>query len=417
MSQPAESSQAVRTALWILTAVAFVAAVAMVVRTLAVNYTTDLTAPWGTFWDFRDAGYFPVHAVLDRLVPYDVGGYLAAYPVAQEFPLLPPTYVALHAPFVIADLKTASLVMFALNLIGIVLLAGWSLSLGRFRVTPIRVLAVATLVVISTGGRNLLLSGQASLVFTAATYLALTASRETVGALGVFIALVKPSFGLPATVLVAAAGQWRRAVFGAGVAAIVSLFLMIPFVGWAGGVRSLLDILRANSLYTAASPGVDLATSTGRVDAAAAVANVFNVVPPTIVEIGLLLAVLGASAWVLFRRRFVLPIGDYGDAAIVLVSLTVTTGMYHSVYDLVILVLPAILLTRRDFAGGRTSPWLRWSILALIGVAAFNPFKVDSLVRLWNGPQSVVDVLGPGATAMAVLIATVLAAVVVLRIP
>jgi hypothetical protein len=97
--RPAEGDKVLRGALWFLTIAALIAALALVARMLNANYTTDLTAAGGTFRDFHDAGYFPVRAVLDGVLPYDIDVYLSTYPVGQEFPLLPPMYMVLHAPF------------------------------------------------------------------------------------------------------------------------------------------------------------------------------------------------------------------------------------------------------------------------------------------------------------------------------
>ncbi len=404
-------------ALWVLAVVAFIVAGALITRTLFANYTTDLSAPGGTFWDFRDASYYSVRATLDGLIPYDVDRYFAAYPVGQEFPILPPTYLLLHSPFQLLDLTAASLVMLGLNVIGIVLLSVWSLSLGRYRLSPLLVLVVSTLVIVSTGGRNLLITGQASLFFVGGTYLALTARGLAAGSVGVFATLIKPGFGLPVTLLVAAAGRNRRAVIGAVAAVFASLVLMIPFVIRAGGFAPIIDILLDNAAYSASTKWIALETTTARTDIAATIAVVFDVAPPRIAEILLGSAVIGGSAIVLFARRSALSHRHYGDAAVVLVSLATVTGIYHSFYDLVILVLPAILLSRRDFANGSQPPWLRMAMLGAVLVASFNPFKVDTVARVLPDSFRLVEILGPGLTGVSLIVAIALAAVAVWRLP
>lgn len=417
VSQPVRTSTVHRGLLWILASGAFVVAVALVVNVVVGNYTTDLTAPGGSFWDFRDAGYYPVRAALDGIVPYDVARYLTEYPVGQEFPLLPPVYMVLHAPAQLLSVGSASLAMFGLNIIGIVALSAWSLRLARYRVDPPTLVAVSTLVIVSNGGRNVLFSGQASLVFVAGVYLALTASGFGWGTAGVFIALIKPGFGVPLTLLVAAAGKYRRAAAGALVAAAVSAFLMVPFISRAGGLGPLIDILIDNLGYSAASPWVSLETTTARIDVAATIAIIFDVVPPSMVEILLGVAVVAGSAFVLFARRTSFTRRHYADAAIVLVCLATLTGIYHSFYDLVILVLPAILLTRRDFAGARPSRTLRMATLAAVLLAGFNPFRVSALAEYLPGSSRMAEVLGTGLTGASLLVALVLAVVMVWQLP
>lgn len=403
--------------LWLLVAIGFVTGVALVTETVNANLTTDLTASGGTFWDFRDAGYFPARAVLDGVVPYDVGRYFAAYPVAQEFPLLPPIYIVVHAPFQLLSAHGASVLMYGLNLLGIIALSAWSLKLSRYRVAPLAVLGVSTLMVISNGGRNILHSGQASLLFAAGAYLALTASTDPLGASGVFTTLVKPGIGLPFTLLLAAAGKVRRALLGAVTAGIVSLVLMIPFVVWAGGIGPLVEILRDNVAFSAESLWVSLETTTARVDAAATLAMITGWTPPRVVEFALIAAVVGGSGTVLFIRRRTLQRGLYWDAAIVLICLGTITSIYHSFYDLGLLLLPTILLSRRDFAKGSTSQALRIATLVAILVASFNPFRVDRVIQfLADSPRSV-EVLSPGLTGLSMLVALVLTCWMILRMP
>jgi len=403
--------------LWVVAVVGFIVVIAVVGRTLFANYSTDLSKPWGTWWDLRDAGYFPVRAVLDGIIPYDVGRYMGTYPVAQEFPLLPPTYLLLHAPLQLFSLTTASLLVFGLNILGIGVLSAWSLSLARYRVTPLQILTVTTLAIASTGGRNLLFSGQASLIFVAGTYLAVTASGDGAGAIGVFVALIKPAFGIPVTLLVAAMGRCRRAIVGALTAAGVSAVLMVPFVAWAGGVGPLFRILADNVAFSAGSPGVDLGTATGRVDAASAIAKVFGVIPPPGIELVFTGVIVGGAMVILFAKRSAFTHGPAVDAAIVLICLVLLTGIYHSVYDLIVLLLPAMLLIRDDFAGSAAPRGLRLATFGAILLAGYNPFKVDSVARLVSDSPRLLEVLGPGLTAAALLVALVLATVAVWGIP
>lgn len=402
-----------RKVLWAVALGGLLVAIAFVMRTLVANYTDDIGASWGTFWDFRDASYYSVKAALDGNIPYDVNNYMANYPVGQTFPVLPPLYLVVHAPFAILGPFAASIAMLLLNLIGIGWLVWWSLRLSRHAATPLQIVSISALVILSTGGRNLLFSGQTTLLFVAGTYLAITAYRPAGGALGVILAFIKPTFGLPVAVLTAAAGKWRRAVAGTVITGGISAVLMIPFVIWAGGLGPLLDMLFENLGSSADSEGIALATTTGRVDAAAAIARVFGIVPPESFEYVASAAVIGLAAYILYRSRSVLSRGNANDAVIVLISIATVAGLYHSVYDLMILVLPMLLLARPDFAGGGVSLTYRLGILGALLVADFNPFKVDFVVGLLGESSRMAEFLGPGLTGAALLVALALTLVTV----
>jgi len=406
-----------RRRLWIGAITAAVLALAFIIRTAVVNYTTDLDAVWGTFWDFRDGTYYAVRAALDGRVPWDVPDYMANYPVGQAFRTNPPTYLAVHAPFALLGYSAAAITMLIVNMVGIVLLTRWSLMLARFRPTALVVVGVSTLVAVSTAGRNVLFSGQSAILFTVGTYLALTASRERIGASGVFVSLIKPTFGVPVTLLTAAAGRTKRAWRGAAAATVVAAVLMIPFIGRAGGLGPMIDILFDNLTGATNSIGISPETSTGRIDIPIVFARFFGIVLSSSIQNLLTLIVFGCAALLLYRRRTVFSLGTYNDAAIVLICFAVATGIYHSVYDMIVLVLPVFLLTRDDFAGGAVSSRMRLATLGAILVAAFNPFKIDTIADMLAGSESLNGFLGPGLTAGALLVGLSRAAAMVWNLP
>lgn len=403
--------------LWVAAAVVLLAVVAIVVRTIDANYTTDLLAPGGSLWDFRDAGYFSVRATLDGIVPYDIERYFAEYPVAQEFPLLPPTYLLIHAPFQLLGLTAASVAVVVINLVAAIAFAWWCLRLSRYRHTPAVVILVAAAVLISNGGRNVVYSGQATFLFVAGVYLAITASRESWGAVGIFVALIKPGFGLPLVLLVAALGRHRRALVGAAAAAAISAVMMIPFTIWAGGIGALWQILTDNLAYSADSPWISLATTTARVDAPAMIAALFDVVPSGAVELLIGFAVLATTSAALFLRRNRLSEPRVLDAAVVLICTAMLTATYHSFYDLPLLVLPLLLVARRDFADGQTALPERWLLIGTLLLASFNPFRVDMIQEGLAGYPRLVEILGTGMTGAAIFLAFTLALRLVWRLP
>src|SRR5262249_59839063 len=70
--------------------------------------------------------------------------------------------------------------------------------------------------------------------------------RPALGAAGVALAALKPTFGLPLAVLLLARGEWTMVVRGLAVAGAVSLAVAAPLVHAAGGAVPLLHSLAAN---------------------------------------------------------------------------------------------------------------------------------------------------------------------------
>jgi hypothetical protein len=99
------------------------------------------------------------------------------------------------------------------------------------------------------------------------------------------------------------------------------------------------------------------------------------------------------------------------------VCLAVIIGFYHSFYDLVILVLPTVLVTRVDFAGGWAPTRYRLGLLIAMLIACFNPFRFGPLADALEGSPTLFRVLSPGLTGLALATAFALALVVVYRLP
>jgi hypothetical protein len=172
-------------------------------------------------------------------------------------------------------------------------------------------------------------------------------------------------------------------------------------------------MLLHNAKYSAQTVGFSLATTTGRVDASAAIARTFGIVPRTEVEYFIIFGLLGIAAYVVFRSRRALSGPQAGDVLVVVTCVTTVTTIYHSVYDLMILVLPMILLVRRDFAGGVVRRSYRLAILGALAVACFDPFKLNFVVTKFGESSRAIELLGPGVTGMALIVALVMSLIVV----
>jgi len=368
----------------------------------------------GTFQDLRDAGYYGAQALVDGGNPYDVSAYLAAYPVGQEFPILPPIYPAAHVPLLLLDLEPAGILFFALTIAVIVALSAYALRVARYQVGIVPVLTVSALAIVSNGGRVTLIFGQATAIFVAAIYLALIASTEHPGRgiTGQVVALAKPTFGLPLFVFLLALGRVKRAIAGAAIAAVLSLVLLAPIAVAAGGIGPLVDTLRANWEASFANVGANLDTSAARIDVAATIRSLFKWTPPSWVEYALGIAIVAVAVVLITRWRRRTSVG--GDVVVVMICLATLAGVYHLVYDVLLLLLPVLLAVRRDFAGGALPTTRRIAVGGML-VAAFNPFHSGTFLGMVD--FEVFRILGPGLTGGGVLVALGAAAWILFRLP
>jgi hypothetical protein len=105
------------------------------------------------------------------------------------------------------------------------------------------------------------------------------------------------------------------------------------------------------------------------------------------------------------------------DAAVVLICLAMMVATYHLVYDLPLLLLPLLLVSRQDFANGDATSAMRWSLLGALAMASFNPFRITLVIEAAGISPRLAELLGTGMTGAAVLAAFVLAVRLIWRLP
>lgn len=172
----------------------------------------DAGAPW-VMTDFYSGGYYPVRALLDGENPYDRARFLELYPVADGFPPYLPVTLALHLPFGLLPRAPAAAAYFATT-IALTLVLAWSaLRLGGGGGREINVAAVllaAAIILATRPGHWNLMAGQRTLLYVLGTCAAVRFLRERplLARLGLALAMIKPTFGVPLAILMLAAGGW-----------------------------------------------------------------------------------------------------------------------------------------------------------------------------------------------------------------
>jgi hypothetical protein len=316
----------------------------------------------------------------------------------------------LHLPLAALDLPEARAVFFGVNLGLMLALAGLSLRLAAYRVTPATVFGLGTLLLLSGPGRSDLRNGEPTLVLVLACYLALAAARGQVGRLaaGLVVALAKPTFGVPLAIVLLARRRLRAVLIGTGVAVAVCLVVVIPLADAAGGIGNLYDSLRADADVTSRSPQSRLGSAL-RVDAGNALARLTNTRPAEEAAIALgigLLGLGGFAARTLHRRD---PDGDRTELAVTLACLLLLVPLFRVAYDLLMLTWPLLLLARRRPPDALWPPWLRTALLVLLLFPMVDPLSWSAVRDVVGRGDVVTELLGSTAIGLSLLAALLLA--------
>ncbi len=342
--------------------------------------------PGWVLQDFRDAIYYPVVAFLAGHNPYDVQSYFGHYPVGQEFPVYTPLTLLLHLPFGLLPYELAELLYFAVAIVLTLALAYVSLAVNHVEARTDRVLLVAALILLSRPGYANLLVGQCTLQVVLGAYAALyySSTRPWLAALGLAVATLKPTFGLPLAVLLMCRREVSVAVIGLAVAGLASAVMTAILVHNAGGVDPFIQSLAPNYAATRGSSTVAALTSWARLDAWALVERSIGQSLGIVGEIAISVGILGVGALGV-RRLSTSPAGDAArHVSNSLACLVILTCVYHQNYDLLLLSatlvalacgLPAALWTTRR--------WERWLLLSLLLIAFTNYAASETALRVF----------------------------------
>jgi len=344
--------------------------------------------------DFRDAIYYPVVSLLDGNNPYDTAAYFRTYPVQQEFPPYLPGLLALHLPLALFHYDAAQIVYFALTAMLTLLLAWVTLLACGLSATVARACALGTLIILSRPGCWNLALGQVTVPMVIGTYLALRFAEERpwLAALGLALALLKPTYGVPVSALLLARKEIRVVLLGGVIAGLISAGPMVALIHAAGGPANWVASLRDSYAGFTADPSAGATSSPDRVDAAVLAARLLGHAPSAAEAIGISVLVLGLGALAVWRLR---DAANEGARTLSngLACLTVLTCMYHQAYDILAVTLPLTALATKRWAPASVRPALRWLLLVMLSIPAANYLCAGRIL-------SSLDVTGPGWKAL-----------------
>jgi hypothetical protein len=329
-----------------------------------------VSAPW-VMDDFRHVVYYPSRAIWDGINPYDSSTYMNRYPVEVAVSLYAPALFLLSLPFGLLPLGPASMSYFLLTVVLTLVLAWAVLRLSGWRATLPAILAVGGLVLLSRPGHWNLLSGQVTLILVLATYCALRFSHSAprLAGVGIALAMLKPSFGIPLVPALLAQGAHRALAWGVGLAAALNIPVLAVLVRREGGLSPFLTTVAQTSHSTATKLAADAIGGVWRVDLPALVSRLSG--HPLGTWTGSLVGAAVLLPVMLMSRR----LGECNGSAqkhilTALVCCAVLLSIYHLAYDLLLLALPGAVVARAlpgasPFRGIHVAQALAFAVLAL----------------------------------------------------
>lgn len=390
--------------------------------TLAVEGDPSLWA----MRDFRDGIYYPVVAWLDGVNPYSPAQFLGTYPATQMFPLVSPGVLLLNAPFALLPYEQSLVAYFAFSVLLLLAYSPILLTGAGVAITPTRALWLAVFLVAGRPAYAALTLGQGVLPVAIGVTLALhfARTRPFLGGLGLSLALLKPTFGVPLVVLMLARREYRAIrngiLLAVGMAAI-PLAVILANTGIHGFVAGIMETLSEWGGH----PSVRLLGSdVGRFDASAALVRLFRLSLADASSLPVALVVIGAAYYA--SRRLHRPPAPSAPAdraesdrrtlSSLIMLLAVLLGVYHQRYDAIVLAGPIVALATRHpgMLSGRT----RLLVLALLLGVWFNYLSTQMAVHVldltpWEWPWRIVA----SANAVALSVVFVVACVAALRAP
>jgi hypothetical protein len=324
--------------------------------------------------DFREAIYYPVRAFLSGDNPYDTFNYIAKYPVDQIFPPYSPLTLLLHSPLGLLPLGTAELAYFALTVLLTVVVARLALEASGLSVRLATVLGLSSLVLASRPGHWNLLVGQSTLEMVLGAYLALhlARNRPALAGLGLALATIKPTYGVPVALLMAAQRQWRALALGTGITAAAT-FVPTFVLARPLGLGAFIETMGTSYANFVAQETVDPVSCPVRVDVLALAGRLMGGPLAASSELCLTGLVFAIGAWGVSRVS--LPAnGENGRRlALLLASLTMLVASYQQSYNALLLVAPVVFVAAGRWAPAAVeSPALRALLLCLLLVPAVN---------------------------------------------
>jgi hypothetical protein len=274
------------------------------------------------------------------------------------------------------------------------------------------VLAFGGLLLIGRPGHWNLLSGQVTLIFVLATYGALSFARgdPRVAGMGLALALLKPSFGVPLLPALLARGAGRAVAWGLGIATALNLPVLIVLIRREGGIAPFATTVADSYRMFVARPNNDTLQGVWRVDLAATISRLID--QPLGTVTGLVVGTIVLLPVILASRRLARSVDSHRERALnSLLCCAVLLSLYHQAYDLLLLALPvaALVCTVRESGRPHGRHVAQALLFTVIGVNYVATQSALAALRL--GPEARLVTLSVNGMALLALFGLYLAEV------
>ncbi len=378
---------------WAILAFVFAIAIAL----LRVGVFTELagvrfSAPWAMV-DFESGVYYPVRAFLSGENPYDRARFLSLYPVTDGFPPYPPLTLLIHLPFGLLARTTAE-ALYSLFTIGLMLVIAWiALRVTRRDAPVAAVLMLAAVLLLTRPGHWNLVLGQRAAELVLGSYLALFWAKRIpwLSGLGLTLATLKPTWGIPLGLLMLARGDIRPAAIGVLLTLAVNLPPLALIVNRAGGTSHFAERLVKGYHDWQDVPDVSPASSSVRIDAATSLSRFMGHPLNDLSQVLLTVLVITIAAVAVRMLRNDRAYGAH-DITIGVICTGILLCGHHVGYDFILLTVPMLAIL---FHGSPVCvpSWSRWLFIGLFAIPALN----------WASTESVLAALQPTRAAWLVV--------------
>jgi hypothetical protein len=263
-------------------------------------------------------------------------------------------------------------VYFALSVMLTIGFAHLTLVVCRVEPTTTRVFGVAAALLMSRPGHWNLLLGQYALTVSIGCYLALfyARSRPGIAGLGLALAAIKPTFGVPIAFFLLCRKDFRAFSIGAGVSILLALTVSIVLVRDAGGLHAFVTSLVRDFLEFNSDPDIGALQAPFRADTVALIARIPGMQLGMIGEFLVTVTVLAVAGLGVHRlAQHGSETGRFWSACLALFG--TIACIYHQSYDLIFLAMPATALILSP-ATRKLDSRLRTALLVLLFIPAVN---------------------------------------------
>ncbi len=334
------------------------------------------------FSDFHNGGYFPAKAFLDGASPYSPST-AERYSMSRATPPYSPIIFILNLPFAFFSLHVARVLFFFFNAGFMVAIAGCSLKMAGRRLALFDLLGITNLLLISRPGHVTLFTGYftAEIVLGCIAAIHFAKSRPVFSGLGMVLASIKPNFIIPLMILLI----FRRNIWAVGYGVLFSAIAAGIGLGWLAmnnGWEQTIAGIRAGQSELHADPTELPVNTWTRVDLLGMYAKLVDWVPDDRTYLIAMMIFLSIIGVVVFRAsRYESEPGAAGLTGF-LVALAILLGVYHHVYDCLLIAVPVVGIV---FFGRQTVPevpqhWRR-VIAFLTTVPAINYLSTKSVME------------------------------------